>query len=574
MSSRTGADLQKAPEGDSGTIETVTKTKGAATPPPEQLDGLAAADVDGAPVDLRQLLNNLGERVAAVIAAPRGLGVRVGEPLIYDPIGDITIEPASIVLAIGTRPDSTEARDLAIAAGNARASVVAFKMHDRDFRWMSEAEQAGVAIISVSDEMSWSHLNALLALTIPSLAQAGTIPGMSSVPLGDLFALSNAIAALVQGAITIEDRRGRVLAYSNLKDQQIDEPRQQSILGRQVPDTPSVRDLYKRLWGSDSLIRVDAIAGLKSLPRIAAPITVGKQKIGSIWAIEGNTKLGENAERALVEAARVAALHLIHARSSREIERGIKGDLLRSLLEGRGDVNAAAARLGIPRQVPLIAYAFEIVADHPVEELHRERLVDLVAMYSDAFRLQAASVAVGRTVFCLMPMTKQMKPERVREISREIQEHASSTLGVPINAAVGSVVSDLRDVADVSREVERILRVLSHEKADGRIASIEDVRSGVTLLTLRELARDHPDLTRGAIETIALHDAEKKTSYLGTLRAYLAYFGNIPAAADAIQVHPNTFRYRMRRLSDLFRIDISNAEDRLVLELQLRLLEG
>ena len=507
-----------------------------------------------------------------VLAAPAGLDITVGEPIIHDPFGGPPIETNAIVLAVGTPPDSNEARELVVAAGRAGASVVAFKLHGHDWRWTKEAEQGGVAVISVSDEMSWSHLNALLALTIPSLRQSASIPGMASVPLGDLFALANAIAALVQGAITIEDQRGRVLAYSNLTDQRIDEPRQQSILGRQVPDTPAVRDLYKRLWSSDSVIRVDSIADLDARPRIAAPITVGTQKIGSIWAIEGDTKLDAGAELALVEAARVAALHMIHARSSRDIERGIKGDLLRSLLEGRGDVNATATSLGIPRRTPLIACAFEIVADDPVEELHRERLVDLVATYSEAFRLQAAAVAIGRTVFSLMPVTKQMGQERIREITTEIQEHASSTIGVPINAAIGSVVTDVRDVPSSSREVERILQVLSHGESRGRIASIEDVRSGVTLLTLRELARDHPDLVRGPVETIARHDAEKRTTYLETLRAYLAYFGDVPAAADAISVHPNTFRYRMRRLGELFDLDLTDADSRLVIELQLRLI--
>jgi DNA-binding PucR family transcriptional regulator len=299
---------------------------------------------------------------------------------------------------------------------------------------------------------------------------------------------------------------------------------------------------------------------------------VGTQTLGSIWAIEGDTKLGPDAERALVEAARVAALHMIHARSSRDIERGIRGDLLRSLLEGRGDVNATANQLGIPRRTPLIVCAFEIIADRPVEELHRERLVDLVATYSEAFRLQAASVAVGRTVYCLLPVTKQMRQERVRQIAREIQEHASSTLALPIHAAISSIVTEVRDVAAASREVERILRVLSHDGGDNQLASIEDVRSGVTLLTLRELARDHPDLTKGAVETIADHDAEKKTAYLDTLRAYLSHFGDVPSAAEAISVHPNTFRYRMRRLNELFEVDLSNPDDRLVIELQLRLI--
>lgn len=536
------------------------------------VEGFPTAHGDAAPVDLRQLLDNLGSTVASVLVAPGGLDVPIGEPVIHDPVGGAPIEANAIVLAVGTLPDSSEAQDLIDAAGKARATVIAFKLHDRDCRWLKEAEQAGVAVLSVSDEMSWSHLNALLALTIPSLRQSASIPGMASVPLGDLFSLANAIAALVEGAITIEDQRGRVLAYSNLKNQTIDEPRQQSILGRQVPDTPAVRALYKKLWASDSVIRTESIAGLDALPRIAAPITVGTQQLGSIWAIQGASKLGRDAERALAEAARVAALHMIHARSSRDIERGIKGDLLRSLLEGRGDVNASANRLGIPRRSPLTVCAFEIVADQPVEELHRERLVDLVATYSEAFRLQAASVAIGRTVYCLLPVTKQMRGDRVREMTKEIRAHASSTLGVPINAALSAVVTEVRDVANASREVERILRVLSQEPSTGRVASIEEVRSGVTLLTLRELARDHPDLAKGVVETIAAHDEQKNTTYLETLRAYLASFGDVPSAADAINVHANTFRYRMRRLSELFDVNLEDPDDRLVIELQLRLI--
>ena len=531
-----------------------------------------AAHDDAAPVDLRTLLGNLGPTVATVIVAPNGLDVPVGEPVIHDPVGGGPIETNAIVLAVGTPPDSTEARELIATAGKAGASIVAFKMHERKSRWVKEAETAGVALVAVSDEMSWSHLNALLTLTLPSIRQSTAIPGMASVPLGDLFALANAIAGLVGGAITIEDQRGRVLAYSAIEGQTIDEPRQQSILGRQVPDTPSIRELYKRLWSSDSFIRVDSIADLDALPRIAAPITVGTQKLGSVWALEGATKLGPDEELALTEAARVAALHMIHARSSRDIERGIKGDLLRSLLEGRGDVNATANRLGIPRRSPLLVCAFEIIAEQPVEELHRERLVDLVATYSEAFRLHAASVAIGRTVFCLLPVTKQMRQGRVREITREIQEHASSTLAVPIHAALSSVVTEVRDVAAASQEVERILHVLNHNDTHGRLASIEEVRSGVTLLTLRELARDHPDLVRGVVETIAEHDAQKNTTYLETLRAFLGFFGDVPAAADAINVHPNTFRYRMRRLSELFDVNLTDPDDRLVIELQLRLI--
>jgi len=48
----------------------------------------------------------------------------------------------------------------------------------------------------------------------------------------------------------------------------------------------------------------------------------------------------------------------------------------------------------------------------------------------------------------------------------------------------------------------------------------------------------------------------------------------VPRAAEHISVHPNTFRYRMRRLAELFDLDLDDADERVVLELQLRLLDA
>ncbi|MFN2525640.1 MAG: PucR family transcriptional regulator [Actinomycetota bacterium] len=545
--------------------------KSAKSEPAARLESFPTGGAQTEPVTLRQLLDNLGPRVAGVIVAPRGLDVAVEEPVIHDPFGGATIQPGAIVFAVGTAPDTLEARSLIATAGAAEAAVVVFKMHGRACEWISEAEQAGLTVVSIADEMSWSHINALVSLTLPSLRQSASIPGMASVPLGDLFALANAIAGLVGGAITIEDQRARVLAYSNLEGQLIDEPRQQSILGRQVPDTPGIRALYKRLWHSDSVIRVDHVEDFEIFPRIAVRITVGNQTLGSLWAVEGKTLLGKEAEQALEEAARVTSLHMIHARSSRDIERSIQGDLLRSLLEGRGDVAGVAGRLGIDRRSPLIVLAFEIMADERIEEFHRERLVDLVATYSEAFRLRAACVAIDSTVFSLLPVSDRMDDDRVKQIALEIHEHAESALDLPLQTAISSVVTDVRNLPNAWREVKRILTVLGTEP-ERKLASVEDVRSRVTLLTLHELARDHPDLLTGSVEAIARHDIERKTSYMETLSAYLSAFGDVPTAAAATNVHPNTFRYRLRRLTELFDIDLQNPEDRLVTELQVWLL--
>jgi DNA-binding PucR family transcriptional regulator len=217
--------------------------------------------------------------------------------------------------------------------------------------------------------------------------------------------------------------------------------------------------------------------------------------------------------------------------------------------------------------------ALELVSDDPVEEeLYRERLIDLVGMYSEAFRLRISWVAIGKTAYGLMPVDDDGDRARVMNIVRRLHEHARSTLEVSVIAAVSSTVTHIRDVSEARREAERILRVLSQGEATRDVASIEEVRTDVTLLILQDTVEKNPDLMRGPVAEIATHDRDKGSVYFDTLRAYLEAFGDIPIAAERLSVHPNTFRYRLRRLIEIFDVDIDDPDTRLLLHLQLRLM--
>jgi hypothetical protein len=83
---------------------------------------------------------------------------------------------------------------------------------------------------------SWEHLAALLRSVLgqDAVGDAGpeTLGGM---PSGDLFALANAVAALIDAPVTIENPDSRVLAFSG-RQEEADESRVETILGRQVPE--------------------------------------------------------------------------------------------------------------------------------------------------------------------------------------------------------------------------------------------------------------------------------------------------------------------------------------------------
>lgn len=522
---------------------------------------------------LGRILDNLGSSVAEVVVAPRGLDIPVGEPLIYDALEGPAIEANSMVLAVGTLPDSAEARQLVVQAGAAGAAACLFKLRGHSCPLVDVAEDAGVAIVAVDDEISWMHLSELMTRAVRTLDHPSAVPGLAGVPLGDLFALANAIAAMVGGAVSIEDPRGRVYAYSTLEEQPIDEVRRNVILGRQIVDTPGNKELYRRVFETDGVVHSLDLDDLPYQPRLAIAVRAGGDILGSIWVMWSRKRPNAEVKEAMVEAARITALHIIHARGSLDIERRVRGDVVRSLLEGRGSVASSATRLGLDPEGNYAVLAFELcVSDQAQEDLHRERLVDFVALYCEAYRRRAACAAVGRIIYALLPITGDRSEERLMATAKQILEQAESRLRTQLRVAVGSAITTLHELPRARREVDRILRVLATDRRERTVASLEDVGSQAILLAIRELAAEQPEMVQGRLGEIIQYDGEHGTSYMNTLRAYFDGFGDIAKVAALAGVHPNTLRYRLRRLGSLFKLDLDDPDERLVAELQLRLL--
>lgn len=68
------------------------------------------------------------------------------------------------------------------------------------------------------------------------------------------------------------------------------------------------------------------------------------------------------------------------------------------------------------------------------------------------------------------------------------------------------------------------------------------------------------------------HCCAAGTHLVETLRAWLDAFGDVAVAAARVYTHPNTFRYRLRRLSEISGLDLTDPEARFSAMVQLRLL--
>ncbi|MFR9731969.1 helix-turn-helix domain-containing protein [Saccharopolyspora sp. MS10] len=528
----------------------------------------------GAP--LRQLLVAVGEPLIDLLAAPAGLDADVRDVVIVEPEEDAAGRPGDLVLVIGARGRS--ALRQVRSAGRAGASAVAVKIHDdQDARALRDAAlDAGIALFGVGRDVRWEQLESLVRSVVDNARLTDDADAGEAV--GDLFSLAQTVAAMTGGAVSIEDVASRVLAYSR-SDDDVDELRRLSILGRRGPEPYLVMlrewGVYERLRSGEDVVRVEERPDLGIRRRMAVGIHAGSQPLGTIWVQEGATPLQERSPRALLGAARVAAVQLVRQRAEASAAPRLRENLLLGLLDGKVDAEGVAGTIGAAANRPAVVLVFTVrgvagVADRPELELERSEMTGLISVHAAAYRRSALVTTAGTRVYVLLPDLPSHALPGVLGMTREIVAAAGRQLRAAVQAGVGSVVPGLDAVPQSRAEADRVLDAMGRD-LDAQIATIADVRSRVLVSELLTVLGGAERYRDPRLEALFAHDAEHAGSLARSVLAYLERFGDVRSASAALHVHPNTLRHRLRRAAEIAGIDLSDPDERLAVHLHLLL---
>ena len=513
-----------------------------------------------------------------------GLG-DIGGVVIHDPVDQPVLPPHALVLGVGV---DTPQQVIALLGelGRERAAALVVRAPvpmTADVR--AAADAAGVAVLGLSRGAPWGHLSEMLRslLADGDVGDAET-ESLGGLPSGDLFAVANAIASLLDAPITIEDRSSRVLAFSGRQDE-ADPSRVETILGRQVPErysrTLQERGIFRDLHRSDLPVFIDPIPDVLdgfTLPRVAISVRAGDEVLGSIWAAVTGPLSDERAE-ALRDSAKLVALHLLRVRAGADVRRRLRADLLSSALEGGVGANDALERLGLAGQPLLVLGVALDERGRQGGDLEgasvaheRERLSDAFALHLAAVHPRSAAAAIGDVTYGLLPVTGPTDEAEAGalRIAQDFLDRVGDRLQ-PI-AAVGPVAPDFSGVAQSRTSVDRSLRVLRDGRSDRRIGRLDELQGEALILELRDIAAARGDQPSGALARLVDYDRRHRSSLVPTLRAWLDHFGDAVAAADSLFVHQNTFRYRLRRVAEVGEIDLTDPDQRFAAMLQLRVL--
>lgn len=508
---------------------------------------------------LQALLDVLGPAAVTPLTGAEGLGAEVTDVVLVGP-GDVLPRSAGTLLVGVEQSADLVAR--AHAAG--AAGLVVKQLGDVVREWAD----APLPVLAANDGLPWHHLVQLLTTAVASagVTRAGAGSTRGGPATGDLFTLASSIAAMVGGAVAIEDPQRRVLAYSSLPDQPIDETRQRGILGRQVPDLRGNDSLYRDLQRAPGVLRVPAEGDRRA--RLAVAVRAGPELLGSIWVIE-DVPLGEEASQALLDAGRLASVHLLRARAGSGMVRRARGELLGELLEGRASPGLAAVRLGVDAARPVAVAGFGLPDATAGDDAAVEAVADLVQLQCAATRPRSSVVVQLRTVYALLPVETHTPRSALTQLATTVVERARAALRVELTGALGATVDGMHAVARSRGDVDAVLTLLQRPGTPP-VAAVEDVLPQVVLLDLHAHLSTTPHLRLPAVARLLAHDAEHGTPYAQSVLAHLTADGDVAVAAARMSVHPNTFRYRLRRVRELFGLDLDDPDVRLVAWLQLR----
>ena len=523
-------------------------------------------------VGLGQLLLALDATLVRLVDAPRGLDLPVGSAALID----------SDDVRLG----------LAAAAGSADVFFLLGVTDDEALKWMDKqvrdrvpvaifvkepsnalvttAVAAGSAVAAVEPRARWERLYQLVNHVLEhhgnrsdAMNDAGT----------DLFGLAQSLADRIHGMVSIENAQSHVLAYSASNDE-ADELRRLSILGRAGPpehlEWIGQWGIFDALRASGEVVRVAERPELGLRPRLAIgiyqPTSDARRPpvfAGTIWVQQGSRPLADDAEEMLRGAA-VLAARIMSRLAARPLTQARRVQQLLGLTEDApADVAAIANELGLAAD----GAATLIGWDTAGAGARHARLADVLALSASAFRRDAEVASHRSRIYVLLPQTTASRP--VTSWVRGTISALGTELGIQLRAAIAAPVAGLAGIAAARTEVDRVLDSAERHPILGQVTSLAEARTTVLLDEIVTLVGSQERLVDPRIVDLRAQDPVLAE----TLRSYLDSFGDIAAAAQSLHVHPNTVRYRVRRIEKLLSTSLADPEVRLLFSLGLRVLE-
>ncbi len=253
---------------------------------------------------------------------------------------------------------------------------------------------------------------------------------------------------------------------------------------------------------------------------------------------------GEAMEYIDLASTHVAEAYLRESGQLAELVQRRHRDLLENLLAGRlpGDAETETLGLGLERNADILV---AVASLQDAAEADDRALAQAATSIAASIGSRALVVVRQDEVAAVLPLGGK-SPAAIGVALDVARVGAEREHGIRMLIGVSGVCRGLGEVGQRYLEAHQALR---RSNPDRPIVSLSE------LSAFEHLVASTDRSTRASIAMEALPLTENGTSLMETLRAYLNSDLDVGRTAEALYVHPNTVRYRLRRISDLTGLD-------------------
>jgi hypothetical protein len=377
-----------------------------------------------------------------------------------------------------------------------------------------------------------------------------------------LSVLATRLAELTDGAVVILDSLNRVRSG---------EPDPAAETARELDWTPAQYLL-------EALDRVGTTRARQRIPQgdgevVVSPVLGGGEVLGFVAVNSTHRRLDAADEVAADSAALVAAAEFLKERAIEESEIRTRESQLDELLGGTRPLRATSFSTLRP---PLGLAAGVLRSGTPRSTPEVRIFRTFVAVTQEVVERNSGPVVVtvrGNHVVIIWSLATRS----VSDIENDLKTVSAKLRRIApdcrVTFGIGERTDRLEDMAEAYDEVRLALEVWEQLDRHDMVFRVDAL--GAYRFILRAAAGEHvADFCQKTLGPVLEHDAQRNGDILFTFRTYLNAGSSAKGAATALGIHPHTVQYRLERLQQLTGLRFNKPEQRLTLEMALRVVDA
>ena len=348
-----------------------------------------------------------------------------------------------------------------------------------------------------------------------------------------------------------------------------------AALGRGIADIRRWAEATPVL-AADPPVHEFKLAG-RGAARLVAPVPVRDGIGGFISLVATESELDQLGRLAVARAASACAIELDRERAVLQARDELEGEFLESLLTGtyssEDAVRHRAERLGFDLGASSVVMV--VRAESPPELITRFRREQLRVGAQGWIRRRApAALAALHNggVAAVLPVAGGDESPELRRLAADLRLECAGAAGSAVSVGVGRPKPGIGGVRTSYREAEQALSMGARLFGGERVVTFSDLGLHRLLFAMEGHA-ELRDFYEDEVSALVAYDKRTGAGLMATLDAFFRCHGSPTEIDQVLHLHRNTVLYRLRRIEEIGRLRLDDADTRLNLHLCLKVRE-